>query len=209
MSIPGTNIRTLRKQLGLSLKALATAADIDQGNLSKLERGEAGYSREALERIARVLHVSVGVLFSETSAVEAAALRMREVPVLTPKELLLWKGSGSLALSEEHRTLHADLENISRHSFAVRISEPDNSPWFEVGDELLFDAGRHPKANDIVLAQETSGRLVIGRFRPVTVEAGHEPRFDIIPLGLRVPVARGAGIKLHLRGTLTESRRYF
>lgn len=212
MAIPGTNIRLLRKQFGLSLKALAAAAEIDQGNLSKLERGEAGYSHETIERIANALHVSVGVLFAQESAVEAAALRMREVPVLTPDELLFWRGKASFHIDDERRTLQCDLDRVSPDGFAITVLDELNEPWFSLNDELVFDAARNPKPGDIVIAQEPSGKCHIGRIR-ILPDIGSKQTptaFEIVPFNLRAPAISSAERpRLVLRGTLCEHRRYF
>jgi transcriptional regulator with XRE-family HTH domain len=210
MSIPGSNIRVLRQQLGLSLKVLAKAADIDHGNLSRLERGEVGYSEDVIARIAKVLHVSIGVLFADTETVEAAALRMRNIPVLTGLELANWRGPGSIVLDDDRRHLHADLDSVSAHSFAVKVEDDANSPWIMPGDELIFDAGRQPEHNDIVIAHEPDGKLHIGRFRQVAQVASKLPRLEILPLNPHSPIASVRNLPgLIMRGTLAELRRYF
>ena len=192
------------------MKALAAAAEIDYGNLSKLERGETGYSKDALERIARVLNVSVGVLFAEEAQVEAAALRMRNVPVLTETQLKQWKGSGSLPLEEDHRHLHADLSRMTRHVFALVVRDKSNAPIFLEGDELIFDAGLQPGRDDVVAAQDAFGGLHIGRFRPLSTKPGAAPAFEILPHDVQGKVAStDSSPGLTLRGTLVEMRRYF
>jgi transcriptional regulator with XRE-family HTH domain len=48
-------LRAVRQARGLSLRKTATQAGIDPGHLSRVERGQAGLSVEALVRIAGVL----------------------------------------------------------------------------------------------------------------------------------------------------------
>jgi len=73
----GGRIRALRQSQYpmLSIHRLAVLAEVDPGQLSRAERGLAGLSLDALERIAAALSVSLGTLVdpeSKSSRVEAA-----------------------------------------------------------------------------------------------------------------------------------------
>jgi len=73
----GGRIRALRQSQYpmLSIHRLAVLAEVDPGQLSRAERGLAGLSLAALERIAAALNVSLGALVdpeSESSLIEAA-----------------------------------------------------------------------------------------------------------------------------------------
>ena len=57
-----TNIRAWRKERGMTMVELAEKAGIDQGHLSKLERGFLPYNQPNLERIARALGVAPATL---------------------------------------------------------------------------------------------------------------------------------------------------
>ncbi len=50
-----TALRAVRRSRRLSLQQVATLAEIDIGHLSRVERGKAGLSVEALARLAKVL----------------------------------------------------------------------------------------------------------------------------------------------------------
>lgn len=50
-------LRTVRKAQGLSLRQAADGAGIDPGHLSRVERGEAQLSLNALRRLAKVLRL--------------------------------------------------------------------------------------------------------------------------------------------------------
>ncbi len=49
------DVRSVRKRLGLSQRALALSAGIDQGNLSKMESGERAIPDDAADKLAAVL----------------------------------------------------------------------------------------------------------------------------------------------------------
>jgi transcriptional regulator with XRE-family HTH domain len=60
----GARVRALRRQRGLTLKALGRRAGLSHPFLSQLERGLAWPSVRSVERIARALDVSVGALWT-------------------------------------------------------------------------------------------------------------------------------------------------
>lgn len=79
----GHNIRSLRKAVDppISINRLATAAEIDPGQLSRAERGLAGLSLPAMARIAETLGVSLVQLIDrqvETSESEQSYLYTRK-----------------------------------------------------------------------------------------------------------------------------------
>ena len=57
-----TYIRAWRKERGMTMMELAEKSDIDQGHLSKLERGLLPYNQPNLERLAIALSVTAAVL---------------------------------------------------------------------------------------------------------------------------------------------------
>ncbi|WP_375058385.1 XRE family transcriptional regulator [Zobellella sp. DQSA1] len=61
----GAKIRALRKERGMTINDLATAADSDVGNISRLERDMQGASTQMLTKIADALNVSVADIFAE------------------------------------------------------------------------------------------------------------------------------------------------
>ncbi len=61
----GHRIRAARRRLGQTLQQLADAAQMDKGNLSRVERGEKTASIAAIQSIAKALQLSVGSLLGE------------------------------------------------------------------------------------------------------------------------------------------------
>ncbi len=57
-----TYIRAWRKERGMTMVELAEGSDVDQGQLSKLERGLLPYNQQNLERIAKALGVTPAIL---------------------------------------------------------------------------------------------------------------------------------------------------
>ena len=54
----GPALRTVREDRGLTRRRLAELAHIDPSTITRLERGERGPSREAVDRLARALHTT-------------------------------------------------------------------------------------------------------------------------------------------------------
>lgn len=208
MNVAGANIRAIRTQLGLSLRALARATGLEVSTLSMIETGKQNLTEEKAKRIADVLHVSVGMLFSEPGLVEMAMLRMRKLPVLTNEQLHAWTGPEDFEEADEQEYLHTAIKVGSRHMFAVRIVDRANEPALCEGDLAIFDAKRVPKAGDVVLAQNKAGQIAIGRFRPdITVDP---PTFDVVPYDRMFPEKRsGKPLLLAVRGVLAERRQFF
>jgi transcriptional regulator with XRE-family HTH domain len=57
-----TYIRAWRKERGMTMVELAQQANMQQGHLSRLERGHLPYNQQTLERLAEALRVSPGML---------------------------------------------------------------------------------------------------------------------------------------------------
>ena len=64
------NLKKLRKSINFSQAKLAMTADISQGYLSSLERGEKQPTLPVLKRLAAALNLSVAELISEDSGNE-------------------------------------------------------------------------------------------------------------------------------------------
>jgi transcriptional regulator with XRE-family HTH domain len=208
MAIPGSNIRILRQQVGLSQRSLADAVGIDVSNLSRLESGKSDSSRETVEKIAEVLGVTISTLYAEVSKVESAALRMRNVPLLTPSQLENWKGPDSVDAAEISRHLYLDLRRATRFAFALTMPDESCAPLFLPDDELIFDPSRQPKMGSIVVAIDARQRVIIGRLRMGESKGSAERSFGVVPLDRLFPVGNPATYPgLQLRGTLIESRR--
>ena len=206
MAIPGSNIRTLRRQIDMSIRDLAKVTGIDLGNLSKLEAGKVGYSREVIDKIAKALDVSAGVLFSDPGVVEAAALHMRQAPLLTTAQLMKWSGPDDLEAEDEQPFLYVSLDRASRYVFALKVEDDRNAPAILPDDELIFDANGNPATGMFVVAMDAEGTLHLGRLRELG-KVRQDASFEIIPGDLNHCVSSRERHGLQLRGTLVELRR--
>jgi transcriptional regulator with XRE-family HTH domain len=75
----GTHLRALRKEKGLSVRALAKQAGLDHSYLSRLERGKEGTylpSEESVQALARALGEDPDVLLAMTGRVSQELLKV-------------------------------------------------------------------------------------------------------------------------------------
>ncbi|MWL91938.1 MULTISPECIES: XRE family transcriptional regulator [Cupriavidus] len=73
----GLAIRELRQREGLTIAQVADQAGLSRGMLSKIETGSTMAGMDTLARIARVLGVSMSVLFSKYDAAAASAQHVK------------------------------------------------------------------------------------------------------------------------------------
>jgi transcriptional regulator with XRE-family HTH domain len=106
MSI-GQVIREIRAARKATLEEIAFAADTNASNLSRIERGKQGYSKETLERIASALGVTVAELYLRAEAGGSPAGKMSISPTAKKPQSLVAAAVASKysALTQENREL--------------------------------------------------------------------------------------------------------
>jgi transcriptional regulator with XRE-family HTH domain len=139
-------VRELRKQRGLTLKALGRRAALSHPFLSQLERGLARPSVESVERIAHALDVPVGALWRSPRTSPPALVRAGEEyagglrrlsPRGEPIELHEWSGDGG-GWPDETETRHgATAVYVIRG--ALEIDVEGEVFALDEGDALHFD----------------------------------------------------------------------
>ena len=66
----GKRIKTLRNEKGISARTLASKADLDPSQISKIENGTSKPSLDALQRICEVLDISISDFFAVTTTTD-------------------------------------------------------------------------------------------------------------------------------------------
>jgi transcriptional regulator with XRE-family HTH domain len=175
----GPRLRHIRSEKGFTLEALAAAAGLDKGFLSRLERGTKRPSVATILRLSAVLEVPVGQLFGEqttddTVRISRAADRIRSVedPGTYSFELLTPKGSLMEAFLFHVGTeptgkgqQHDGEEMFLVLSGTIEMRTPDRSYVLEAGDCAYFPGhvthqmrrlGTEPTTAVIAVARERS-----------------------------------------------------
>jgi len=154
------NVRALRRQAGMTLADLATAADLGRSTLAQLESGRANPSVETLWAIAAALNVPFARIVEEERP-SLRVVRAGDVPALHSAETAGWAGR-MLAASHGRGTF--DLYALDLEAGAVRHADPHQAGVIE---HLVVVTGR-------LRAGPATG--------PVDLEAG-----DIVSFAADVP----------------------
>lgn len=78
----GARLKLARQTRGLTLKALAQAADCSESLLSKIENGKASPSLPMLHRLVQALDSNIGWMFEETDGEEGVVFRAGTRPLI-------------------------------------------------------------------------------------------------------------------------------
>lgn len=103
----GQVIREIREARQATLEEIAFHADTNASNLSRIERGKQGYSKETLERIASALGVTVSELYLRAEVGGSPPGEMSKSPTAKKSQAL---GAAAVAskysaLTQENREL--------------------------------------------------------------------------------------------------------
>lgn len=143
----GAAIRRIRQSQQMTMEKLATTSGVDEGNLSKIERGSLGWSLPTLARIAQALRVPVAELFSEAErAVGGVAAVSVAIPVYKLEEIA--NGKTPRKCGEYMRTT----ASVGPKAFAFRYSGA-SMPEFKSGELIVIDPDVLPTFGQYVLAR--------------------------------------------------------
>lgn len=175
----GQTIRNARKAKGLTLEQLAHQIETDPGNLSRLERGKQGASREMLTRIMQALDLRMAVSQLGEDAASVSGLVAGTVenvgPALQPvrkrKEypLISWVQAGEL--TESPSTLGSDV------SYESTENAGDEGYWLKVaGDSMTCLGNPSFPAGSLILVRPESD-VINGKYYVVEMLDSGEKTF--------------------------------
>jgi transcriptional regulator with XRE-family HTH domain len=147
----GARLRHIRQEKGMTMDDLATAASIDKGFLSRLERGTKQPSIDTVLRLSAALEVPVGQLFGEQTAEDTVRISRSagrphseqtggySFELLTPKgglmEAFLFEVGTEFTGSGQQ---HDGEEMFYVLTGTVEMRTPDRSYVLEAGDCAYF-----------------------------------------------------------------------
>lgn len=129
----GREIRSLRKQYGMTVIALANQAGLSSGMLSKIENGQTSPSLSTIQALAAALNVSVTALFRRHE-------QRRDATLVKAGEGLIIHRRGSLA-GHEYRLLgHSIGKNVTMEPYLITLTnQSEVFPSFQhSGTEFLY-----------------------------------------------------------------------
>lgn len=156
----GLRVRQHRKEAGLTVSELATAAEISPGMLSKIENGQISPSLNTLQTLAQALNIPIALLFtnfeqrrdcSYVKSGEGVIIRRRGTKVGHQYQLLGHSLEGDMVVEPYLITLtedavpytafqHEGIEFIYMLSGEVEYAHADRSYHLKPGDAILFDS---------------------------------------------------------------------
>jgi SOS-response transcriptional repressor LexA len=138
-------------QLGV---ALGYPEENAQSRVSRYETGNRSPSKQTLQKLARVLHVTVEQLTTSYRSVEPAILRTgRSVPLIS------WVQAGHWHEPEDHfRPGEGEGEPVpsstkDENAFALRVIGTSMEPEFREGDIIIVSPNTEPVNGDFVIAK--------------------------------------------------------
>ena len=177
----GLQVRSLRRDLDLTVSDVASAAGISVGMLSKIENGLISPSLATLQSIATVLNVPISTLFSSfeekrdcsfVPAGQGVHIERRGTKVGHQYELLGHALGGEVAVEPYLITLseeavpytgfrHAGVEFIHMLTGEVVYRHGDRAYHLRPGDSLLFDSAATHGPEELVVRPMTYLSIII------------------------------------------------
>lgn len=159
----GETIRAARKAKGLTLEKLAHEAGTDASNLSRLERDMQGANKELLERILKLLGISLTGMPSRESNVGEDVRIRGLIPVISWVQAGSWcEVSDIYAVGDAEQWLPCPIAHGPR-TFAVRIRgesmyNPHERRSFRDGDIIFVDPDRDALHRSLVVVKLTDSQ---------------------------------------------------
>lgn len=195
-------------KLKWTVTKLATVAGISQSFLSRVERGDAYYSRETIQKVAGALGISEDVLYSSGSNVVDTAADCRRIPVLDYVQAGQWTRVDSSRSDDDNReTIMTDLEHPPS-TFSLRIRGDSMHPRFNEGDIVVIDPTIQPKPGDFVVATEEGGDATFKQYRSVGINEQGIDVFQLVPLNQNYAALRSDRLQIAIVGVMVEHRTY-
>lgn len=205
----GDRVRTRRKELKLTQKALASRVGVSHVAISQWEKDETVPRGENLLRLAEALGCAPayivdgeGQIFNFTSA----PANFCSVPVISPALAARW--------TVDYLLQHPDCDveflqsnmHLSASAFALVLQGSAMTPDFREGDCVIIEPAISPLPGDFVVARNGEEAIFL-KYRPRGLIDG-EQQFELVPLNEDYPVLRSHQSSVQLIGTMVEQRRY-
>jgi len=176
MSTIGESIRKARNARGLTLKQLGLIVGLDNGNLSRIERGRQGASQEMLEKICAALGLSLSSAISANamrSNIENTGITSSDVPVILMSQIETWISDMENFTKQDAAGWIACPVESGPRTFAVVVTgesmkNQGAARSFSDGDYIFCDPDKKAVSGSLVIAKLAEEKQPI--FRQLIVE---------------------------------------
>lgn len=207
----GSEIRRRRKALNWTLEELANRVESDTGNLSRIETGKQGISKDMLLKFAKVFGCTVTDLFAGAEGADnitPVPLGTRRIPLINYVQAgHMTEIVDPYAVGSNEDWLITDLD-LAANAFALRIKGDSMLPEFREGDTVIIDPSVQPLPGDYIVAKNSENEATFKKYRPRGVNEHGEQVFELVPLNEDYPSMRSDIVHITIIGTMVEHRRY-
>ncbi|MGP4130504.1 helix-turn-helix domain-containing protein [Pantoea tagorei] len=197
----GERIRSRRKALNLTQKAVAEKISVSHVAISQWEKEETLPRGENLLRLAEVLGCAPAWLVDGDGPVFTVQMQMPVgLPLLEREQISDWLAEATQV--DIVRRIASDC-SYSATSFALTLWDSAMEPQCLRGDLLLIDPELPPQPGDLVLALYGESEYALRKYR-----ARSPNSFELVPLNEDYPLLCSSEQALSVLGTLVEWRRY-
>lgn len=181
----GDVIRKRRNERGWTIEELAEQAHVNKATVSQVERGEANYRRETLDKIARALDLSgAEALFgliswgaaapdsvltqagsnADPDVADTTGYKRRDIPVIQEGEAspngTFWSDEGTPRQQvDEWMSRPFDLRD--QHAYAVVLRGDSMEPMLKQGYRLIVSPNLSPSDGELSYTQLASGERLV------------------------------------------------
>lgn len=190
-------------QFGL---ALGYPEDNAQSRVSRYETGNRSPSKQTIEKMARVLHVSVEQLTSRFRNVEPAVMRAgRAVPLISWVQAGHWHEPEDQFRPGEGEGEPVPSSTKDENAFALRVIGASMEPEFREGDIIIVSPNTEPVTGDFVIAKVADEvtfkqlHIYLNKLVLKPLNEAFEP----------IEIARSEGVEVRIIGKVIEKvKRY-
>lgn len=211
METLGQRILRRRKQLKLTQTEIAKKLNgITHTAVSYWESDKAVPNANNLYELSVVLNCSVSWLLNGIDdnafnvgdlEVKQGVVNLSKLPILNDEQIILQDFENIDDFIINNR------ENISKKSFAYRISNHSMSPIFGVDDIVIIDPEKQPETDYFVLAKVLNG-VFFRKFIITGFDNGNVAKFTLLPQNRDYPTFSSDIDEIKILGVMVEQRIY-
>ena len=212
MSDIGKKIIELRGP-GVSQRQLALRAGIEQGTLSRIERGEMQLVSPHLQRIAQALNVPESVLLAtEDRIVHPAEIGSRRLPVWDYTTAASFVYSSPQKFKKDGQQFVLTDRDYPAGTFALHVTDRSMEPLISQGMVVIIDRTREVRPDCLVAVEyEDAGSRIIAtrHYHDRGQSSDGMSRFEALPANRAYRTLTSEDPFVKVVGVVVEDRRYY
>lgn len=201
-------LRQFREEKHISQRELGRLTGIEQGTLSRIERGEMHLVSPHLRKLSQILGVSEARLLGIASNITPGQIGSQRIPIKDLTQLKKPFAAEQDASTDPMASYVLTDFSRSLGSFAMHIRGDSMEPLFSEGDLVVIDPDVSLRPGDFVVAQIADGESVFRRYRDIGQNSDGNRVFELMPLNTLYASVRSDTSQLTIMGVMVEHRRY-